>query len=331
MERIFKLPPFTVHHTGDIQTLSQIYPQAVRDFDIPKVWKKTKGKGIVVMIIDTGCPLNHKDLTGNINYALCRSFVDGEDIYDRVGHSSHVAGSVGAIDNSTGVVGIAPEVQLITVKALDNNGQCTSINLINSLNYAIKVKPDIINMSLGSEFPMSGVHELIKKLVANNTIVVCSSGNNGENKVLYPAQYDEVIAVGSYSDSVLRNRSEFSSWGETLDIMAPGDKILSTYLNNGYSILSGTSMASPSISGIVALLLSYHKSLGKTLTVDQVKDLLYANCVDLGDKGKDLQHGWGIIDPEKLFSASIQSLPKAVKKESGWDKFKNFFGKLFKR
>jgi hypothetical protein len=90
-------------------------------------------------------------------------------------------------------------------------------------------------------------------------------------------------------------------------------------------------MASPAVCGIIALLLSYHKSLGKTLTVDQVKDLLYANCVDLGDKGKDLQHGWGIIDPEKLFSASIQSLPKAVKKESGWDKFKNFFGKLFKR
>jgi len=203
--------------------------------------------------------------------------------------------------------------------------------VINALNYALKIKPDIINMSLGSEFPMSGVHELIKKLVANNTIIVCSAGNNGENKMLYPAQYDEVIAVGSYSDSVLKNRSEFSSWGATLDIMAPGDKILSTYLNNGYSILSGSSMASPVISGIVALLLSYHKSLGKTLTVEQVKNLLYANCIDLGDKGKDLQYGWGIIDPNRLFSASIQSLPRIIVKETVFDKIGNFFKKLFKR
>lgn len=186
-------------------------------------------------------------------------------------------------------------------------------------------------MSLGSEYPMAGVHDLIKKLVANNTIVVCAAGNNGENKVLYPAQYDETIAVGSYSDSVLKNRSKFSSWGETLDIMAPGDEILSTYLNNGYAVLSGTSMASPTICGIIALLLAYHKSLNKTLTVDQVKNLLYANSMNSGKNQKTLEHGWGIIDPEKLFAAEVLNIPVVVKPPTFKDKVKKFFGKLFGR
>jgi major intracellular serine protease len=326
------LPPYVVHHVGSIDTLSQIYPQAVRDWNIPKIWKNTKGKGITVAILDTGIQL-HKDLKDNILLDKCRSFVTGENIYDNsVFHGVHVSGIVGASDNFVGMVGIAPEVNLVSVKVLDKNGMGGSNIIRKGLEYCLELKPDIINMSLGSEVSMPDVYDVIKKLNDKNIIMVCAAGNNGENKILYPAQYDECIAVGSYNDIILRNRSKFSSWGSSLDILAPGENILSTYGNDTYALLSGSSMASPGISGIIALLLSYHKSLGETLTVDQVKNLLYENCIDLGDKGKDLQYGWGIIDPDKLFSASIQSLPRVVvKKETVFDKFKKLFKKLFKR
>jgi major intracellular serine protease len=322
------LPDYQIHDVGDIQTLTQIYPQNVRDLNVPKIWSKTKGKGVLVLVLDTGCPYNHPDLNKNVDLSKCKSFIPGEDIFDiYVGHGTHVSGTIGATDNAEGIVGIAPEVTIVTAKVLDRNGRSNGDSILKGLEYAIQCNADVVNMSLGGSSPMPAVHEVIKKLTSRNIPVICSAGNNGQNNVLYPAQYDECIAVGSYSDSILKDRSIFSSWGDTLDIMAPGEKILSTFLNGSYSVMSGTSMAAPVVSGVVALLISFYKKQNKVLTVEEIKKLLYTNALDVGEKGKDQQNGWGILNPESIFGTSSQSF-KTVK---FIQKVKNFFGKLFRQ
>lgn len=323
------LPDYQIHDVGDIETLTQIYPQNVRDLNVPKIWSKTKGKGVMVLVLDTGCPYNHPDLNKNVDLSKCKSFIPGEDIFDTyVGHGTHVSGTIGATDNTEGIVGIAPEVTIVTAKVLDKNGRSNSNSILQGLEYALQCNADVVNMSLGSVSPMPAVHNVIKKLTDRNVPVVCSAGNNGENKVMYPAQYDECIAVGSYSDSILKDRSKFSSWGETLDIMAPGEKILSTFLNGSYSVMSGTSMAAPVVTGVIALLISYFKKQNKNISVDQIKQMLYNNALDVGEKGKDVQTGWGILNPEIIFedSASVQSF-KTLK---FLQKVKNFIYKLIK-
>jgi subtilisin family serine protease len=174
---------------------------------------------------------------------------------------------------------------------------------------------------------MPEVHEVIKKLTNQGVVVVCAAGNNGEENILYPAKYEEVITVGSYSDTILKDRSKFSSWGKELDIMAPGDKILSTYLNKGYAVLSGTSMATPVVSGVVALILSKYKAENKNLSVDEVKKMLYTTAIDVGNNGWDSHSGWGIINPESIFGevVTIQGFPKKGKLKKIIHKILKFF------
>jgi major intracellular serine protease len=326
----YSLPDFEVNDVGDIQTLSQIYPQNVRDFNIPKVWAKTRGKGVVVAVLDTGCPKDHPDLVDNLDVNRSRSFVEGEDIYDTfVGHGSHCSGTIGAADNTEGIVGMAPEATIVGVKVLDKNGQGKSYSLIHGLLYCLnELKPDVINMSLGSPHDMPEIHEIIKKLKAANIPVICSAGNNGKEQILYPAKYEETIGVGSYDDLVNKNRSQFSSYGSELDLIAPGKEILSTYLDKKYAVMSGTSMAAPAVTGIIALLIAYFKNQNKTLTVDQIKELLYKNSTDMGAVGYDKEFGWGVINAETLFNVSVNSI--TVKKpRTVWDKLRAFLKKLW--
>lgn len=320
------IPSYTIHDIGDIETLSQIYPSHINELNIPKLWTRTKGKGVRVAVLDSGTPYKHPDLTNNVDLSKCRSFIPGEDIFDvHLGHSTHVGGIIGAENNQIGIIGIAPEVTLIGIKVLNKNGRSESDSILKGLEYCLKLNPDVINMSLGGTSPMPEVHEVIKKLVNERNIpIICSAGNNGENKILYPAQYDECIAVGSYSESTLKDRSIFSSWGESLDIMAPGEKIFSTYLNGQYAVLSGTSMATPTVTGIVALMISYYRKLGKELTIKELKDLLFSNCIDIGAGGRDIEHGWGMINPEQIFARMTgeKILPLTL-----WQKIKRFFSK----
>lgn len=323
------LPEYKIEDVGDIQTLSQIYPQNVRDLNIPKIWKKTKGKGITVLVLDTGCPVNHPDLNANIDVTKCYSFISGEDIWDsHVGHGTHCSGTIGAADNTFGIVGVAPEVTIVTGKVLNKNGRSVGNSIDRGLAYALELKPDVVSMSLGGPNPMPQAHNIIKRLVDQNIAVVCSAGNNGEENVLYPARYDECIAVGSYSNSLLKDKSVFSSWGDSLDIMAPGEKILSTYLNQSYAVLTGTSMAAPVISGVVALLKSYHRKNGKELTVKETKDMLYNTALDIGSTGWDEKNGWGIVQPEKIFALG-KTEREQPEKINIFQKLKRFFKNLF--
>ncbi|WP_342512143.1 S8 family peptidase [Sporosarcina sp. FSL K6-1522] len=235
-------------------------PAGVDLIQAPKIWNATKGKGMTVAVLDTGCDSRHPDLQERIIGG--RNFTDDDRsnptiFLDYNGHGTHVAGTIAAQKNDKGVVGVAPEASLLIVKVLNKNGSGQYEWIINGINYAIEQKVDIISMSLGGPHDSPALHTAIKKAVANNILVVCAAGNEGDgndstDEFAFPGYYNEVISVGAINQE--RRSSNFTNSHNEIDVVAPGEEILSTFLNGKYAKLSGTSMAAPHVSGALALI-----------------------------------------------------------------------------
>lgn len=313
------LYPFEVKHV--LSTLSQNMGWGITQLNVPDTWTVTKGKGIKVMVIDTGYS-NHVDLQGGMVVAQSRSFLTYEpDIDDRNGHSSHCCGIIGARNNDIGMVGVAPECTIITAKVLGANGTGGFDAMRAALKYAIDVKPDVISMSLGSHSYDREMHDLIKQLYKMDIPVIAAAGNDGKRKwngriidtINYPAKYPEVISVAAFDQYGFP--ASFNSYGsDNIDFSAPGVDIYSTWIQQQYVSISGTSMATPFVAGLVALLLAKHRKqeaetgLNDCKTVAEIKDHLIKYADDKGVVGKDLQWGYGVIDPIKLIT-SLETAP----------------------
>ena len=290
MEQKVGLIPYQVVEQFD--TVNEV-PKGIEMIQAPKIWKKTKGKGITVAILDTGCDLTHPDLKDQIIGG--RNFTNDDngdpDVYkDYNGHGTHVAGTIAAIQNNNGVVGVAPEAKLLIIKVLDKKGSGQYEWIINGINYAIEQKADIISMSLGGPVDVPELHEAIQTAVQHNILVVCAAGNEGDgndstDEFAYPGSYNEVISVGAVD--LNRNSSRFSNSNNEVDLVAPGEKILSTYLNGTYATLSGTSMATPHVSGAMALIkVLANSSFERNLTEPELYAQLIKRTVPLGNSPK---------------------------------------------
>jgi subtilisin family serine protease len=317
----YKLPPYEVKDV--ITTLSQKMDWGIVQNNIPKTWTTTQGEGVKVMVIDTGWS-NHKDLGDNSLPGICT--VPRQDVVDRQGHGTHVAGIIAAQNNSTGMVGVAPKATVIGVKALGDDGSGSYDSIAMALEYAIEQKPDVISMSLGSPSTSKRITKAVKKLTKMNIPIICAAGNDGARGVDYPGKYPETIAIAAYDKH--GNIANFSGIGEQVDFAAPGVDIYSTYLKNRYAVLSGTSMACPFISGIVALLLAKHKKQEKETgkndckTIDQIKEHLLKYTIDKGIIGKDSKWGYGMIDVENMILDDT-IIPVDIKtKNKGFNLFK---------
>jgi len=264
-------------------------PPGVELIQAPAIWKETKGKGITVAILDTGCDSTHPDLQEQIIGG--RNFTDDDrsnpDIFiDYNGHGTHVAGTIAAQQNDIGVVGVAPEASLLIVKVLNRKGSGQYDWIINGINYAIEQKVDIISMSLGGPNDLPELHEAIKRAVSNNILVVCAAGNEGDgddstDEFAFPGRYNEVISVGAINFE--RRPSDFTNSHNEIDLVAPGEKILSTYLNGRFATLSGTSMAAPHVSGALALIKGLvNTSFGRELSEPELYAQLIKRTVPLG-------------------------------------------------
>lgn len=240
--------------------------------------------------------------------------------------NTHVSGIISAKNNAIGIVGVAPLAKIISVKVIDKYGRATDRVLKRALEYAESIKPDIINLSLGSYSKQTSLERVYKRLIYDlNIPIVCASGNSGKKGVMYPAKYPFTISVGSYKQG--RGISEFSSYCEKLehvDFVAPGEEILSTHLNGKYAVMSGTSMAAPFMSGIIALLISKYKKNNQSYTVEEIRNLLAASSINLGEKKKDSMFGYGIINIERaLREIEGYNLASIEPKEKSWiDKLK---------
>jgi subtilisin len=253
------------------------------------------GAGVNVAVIDTGIDCGHPDLQGNCNYGV--SYVKGSKPLDDHGHGTHVAGIIAARDNGFGVIGVAPEATLYAVKVLDANGSGSFSAVASGIVWAVRNGMHVINMSLGSSFYSQTLADAVKAASDAGVLVVSAAGNSGCcNTVLYPAKLPESMAIAAVDAN--DQRASFSSTGLEVDVAAPGVAILSTVPTgscklcdpSGYRTLSGTSMATPHVSGTGALLMS------RGLTNLDARTQMSGTATDLGSPGFDLFYGWGRVD-----------------------------------
>lgn len=284
-----------------------------RVIDVPALWKvcPTRGRGIKVAVLDTGIDGQHFDLAGQVVKEI--DFSGSGSPRDKVGHGTHCSGIIAALDNDTGVVGVAPEAKLYNVKVLGDSGSGSSLNIAKGIRWAVDNGADVISMSLGGPQPDSATREAVQYATSKGVYVIAAAGNEGpsDNTVGYPGRYDECICVASSNEA--GNVSNFSSRGTQVDITAPGEQILSTYPNERLATLSGTSMATPFVAGCVAVLIGDCDAKGiKRPTPVALMEQLQKYSVDLPPPGKDVASGAGVIAPAKAVFSGPDNPPPPV-------------------
>lgn len=281
-----------------VEALAQTLPWGVDRVDADLVWPTgNNADPIKVAVIDTGIAKAHPDLVANLKGGVNTiNLVKSSD--DDNGHGSHVAGTIGALNNTVGVVGVGPLVNLYAVKVLNRNGSGFLSDVIEGIQWSVTNGMQVTNMSLGTSSDVQSFHDAV--IAANNAglVQVAAAGNSG-GAVSFPAGYAEVIAVSATdSNNAL---ASFSSRGPEVDLAAPGVSILSTYKGTGYKTLSGTSMASPHVAGSAALVLNtavgaYDANANGLWDPAEVQKKLQDRATDLGNVGFDNLYGWGLVN-----------------------------------
>jgi subtilisin family serine protease len=268
---------------------------------IPDVWRLTQGEGAKVAILDTGVDADHQDLADAI---VDKKDFTGDGIEDENGHGTHCAGVVGARLNGVGFVGVAPKSELYIGKVLANNGSGAYSWISEGIYWATESGVDIISMSLGGSGSDSELYKAIQYALFHGVFVICAAGNEGSlfmNSIGYPGRYGGVITVASHDRN--GNPSGFSSRGGEVDVMAPGSDIWSTYKKGGYAELSGTSMATPFVAGLAALIVAKHNSSSSNGTPiannEDMKNHLLRMATHPGHH--DNQSGYGPLQPFNYF------------------------------
>ena len=245
IQPIIETPPMSQRQANNFRWLQTYRNWGIKKLGIDTIKQNYTGRGIKVCVCDTGEPthsLLKPKAIASANFSFDQSVIDGN------GHSTHVGGIINEI---------APSADLLWAKVLSNSGSGSNSGVANGINWCRQQGADIINLSLGGSQPSPAIKSAIDASIADSIIVIAAAGNSGqsdtEDRMGYPAKYDEVIAIGSINRDLLV--SWFSSSGDNGDVVAPGEMILSTWLNNEFIVLSGTSMATPFIAGMTALLL----------------------------------------------------------------------------
>ena len=277
------------------------------DIDAPEAWATSTGSpGVTVAIIDSGVDYTHPDLAPN--YAGGQDFINGDlDPMDDQGHGTHVAGIIAAAMNNPtgdpaapeGVVGVAPNARILAYKVCAADGSCSDFAIEQAIAQAVADHARVINMSFGGPDYSQSMDEALQAAWAAGLVLVAAAGNNGTTDLGYPAALPNVVSVGAFDED--DNRASFSTYGNWVDIAAPGNVIMSSYpmaqcavtANPGdtgcYTWLSGTSMASPFVAGAAALVWSR----GDVASNQQVVDILLGSADPVGVSGARLD-SWTI-------------------------------------
>lgn len=241
----------------------QTIPWGISRVKSPQAWAKNKGKGVRVCVVDTGIDPQHPDLkvTEGENFVTSNSSKWADDN----GHGSHVAGIIAALDNNYGVVGVAPEAELIAIKVLNKDGIGSNSQIADGIMSCVHHKADIINLSLGGPSPSIILKCAIEKALKAGITIVAATGNDGKKYIQYPASYDGVYAVTAMGEDF--KMAKFSNYGKETSFIAPGVGILST-TKKGYARFNGTSMATPHVAGVFALAQAEGKKKIETINLN---------------------------------------------------------------
>jgi len=259
-------------------------------------WRFSTGAGVRVAVVDTGIAPRHPDL----RVYGGASFVSGTSWADDNGHGTHVAGTIAALRNGRGVVGVAPHARLYAVKVLAANGSGTTSGVLNGLAWCYRYNMHVVNLSLGSagtthdrNVYSRAYEQAGRRLRRRGILPVAAAGNNGARSNPYvgnPARCPSYMAVASVDRA--RRRSSFSSYGPQVEIAAPGSDIPSTWPQTGYRTISGTSMATPHVAGVAALV----KRRNPGWSGDRIRVHLWRTSRDLGSPGRDWLYGYGLVN-----------------------------------
>lgn len=294
--------PYKVESVDEIP---EFLSYGVDQCQVPLIWDTgEKGEGIVIAIIDTGIDRNHSDLKDSIiggkNFLVdAANYPSEDDFQDDNGHGTHVSGLV---------LSMAPEAKILGCKVLDKNGSGSYESIIEGIRYATNwtgpngEKVRVMNMSLGGPEDVKELEDAILEAVSKGILIVCASGNEGDNNELtmergYPALYNESICVAACDEN--KRLAPFSNNSLEVDTIAAGVNVVSAWPGNQYAYLSGTSMATPHISGIFALLIKIgEKEFKRTLTESELFGLLVKVCCPIGlEKSSE---GYGLPQLSKI-------------------------------
>lgn len=211
----------------------------------------TNGEGVLVAVLDTGIDSDHEDLGGRVVVSM--NFTSSTTADDICGHGTHVAGIIAASSNNgIGIAGLAPASRLMNIKVADDGGRTEAKVMAEGIRWAVDNGASVINISAEFFEPSSDLEEAIDYAWEQGALVIAAAGNQGNRLPVYPAYYENCIAVAaSTSTGALAPLSNYGDW---VDVVAPGFEIYSTLPGNSYGYKSGTSFAAAHVSGLAALL-----------------------------------------------------------------------------
>lgn len=270
---------------------------ALDDLRAETAWASSTGSGVDIAVVDTGVAASHADLAGR--YCTGVAFLGSNGVAqigggtsDPNGHGTHVAGiALAGSGDSVGIAGVAPASRLIPVRVLDAAGSGSSSDVARGIIWAVDHGAEIVNLSLGGP-ATAAVASAVAYAEQHGVLVVAAAGNDGPTgPANYPAALDTALAVASYDEG--GSLSWFSTRGAYVDVAAPGSGIVSTYRDGRWTYMSGTSMATPHVAGVAALLLAEDPGLSPA----QLRTRISSTASEAGPIGFDTGYGWGHIDP----------------------------------
>lgn len=296
---IFHLPPiFDVLEIAG--ALAETTDWGIVKARVPERWDETLGEGASICVLDTGIDLSHPDL----KVEDAQDFTGGRNPIDRQRHGTHTAGLVNMQHNGMLGKGIAPAAKLYVGKVLDDFGTGLEQSIVAGIRWATQIGADVLSMSFGSSQMSQLIQQELLAYVQAGGIPVAAAGNDGRPQSNWPAAAQYVISVGACD--AFGRAAPFSSWGDEVDIAAPGVDIVSTVPGGGMAKMSGTSMACPLVAGILVLAKSWHRKQGdKSKTpLNSVNDAL-AHLKGSAQKFPDpatKRFGYGLIDAEAMLA-----------------------------
>lgn len=254
-------------------------------------WKFSRGsENVKIAVLDTGVDLDHRDLAGRLVNGY-NALLDNDQPEDDNGHGTHVAGIIAALtDNGEGVAGITWFNRIMPVKVMNAEGSGTAFDVALGIKWAADHGADVINLSLGNYQPSAVMEDAIRYAFDKDVVLIAATGNDNTEQPGYPAAYPDVLSVSAVNWD--GRRADFSNYGDYVDVVAPGVEIASTFPDQQYAALSGTSMAAPHVTALAGLIRSLHPELTNT----EVMEIIKGTTIDLGDTGKDRYYGNGLID-----------------------------------
>ena len=252
-----------------------------------------RGAGVKVAVIDSGID-NHDDLdtAGWVDFS---DTVYGFKPTDNSGHGSAAAGVIYARVSGFGMIGIASDADVYSVKVLDKDNKAMVSSVIQAIEWCIQNDMDIINMSFGMDESSAALKYAIDRAEEAGILMIAAAGNTG-GALQYPAAYENVVAVGAVDESA--QPADFSARGSALDLTAPGVDVQSTGFMGSYTITSGTSAAAAHVTGVAAVL----KGLDPTKSNESITNLMKASAYKPGFSGRNDQYGYGIVSLENALA-----------------------------